>query len=102
MAEVVEGAVDGVGVVVEVADEDDEAAAFEAVGQAVEGGAEVGFAAGLDGFELFHHLVEVARGAAGGHVEADVGVEGGEADGVLLAGHEVGQDGGQVGAVLEL
>ncbi len=56
----------------------------------------------LDRLQLPHHLVEVPRGAAGGHVEADLGVEGGQAHRVLLPRHQVGEDRRQVRAVLEL
>ncbi len=54
------------------------------------------------GLELVHHLVEMARGAAGGEVEPDLGVERGHPHGVLLAHHQVGQHRGQVRGVLEL
>ena len=92
----------GLGIVVQVADQDDQAAPLEPVGQAVEGRSQVGRPAGLDGLEVAHHLVEVPRRAPRGHVEPDLGVEGRQPHGVLLAHHQVGQHRRQVRGVLQL
>jgi len=86
VAEVLEGQEEAVGIVEEVGDEDDQAAAGDFVGQVMEGIGDVGFAGGFDLFEFFEDLVEVAGAAALGDFQGDVPVEDGEADEILLVG----------------
>ena len=62
--EVMQGGFHGLGIVVEVADQNDQAAPLEPVGQAVQGRSQAGRPVGLDGLEMAHHLVEVTRRAA--------------------------------------
>ena len=103
VAKVFEPREQGVGVVEQIGEDDDEAAPFDAFGQVVEGNRQIGVGAfwgrGLEGGE---QGVEVAFDGARGQVGADAVVEGDQADGVALAKHEVGQSGGCVGGVLKL
>ena len=99
--EVLQGEEEVVGIVEEVGDEDDQAAAGDFVGEVMEGIGDVGGFGGGELFEAFEDLIEVAGAVALGDVEADVGVEGGEADEILLAGEHVGEGGGEDGGVFE-
>ena len=88
--------------VVQIADQHDQAAAFEAVGQPVQRLGDVGIAAGLDRFQPVHHLVEMPRRTAGGHVEPNCRVERGQAHRILLPRHQIRQNGRQIRAVFQL
>ena len=65
--------------------------------------ARLGRPAGLDGFKLAHHFVEMARRAPCRACRAELPVvEGRHPHGVLLAHHQVGEHRGQVRGVLQL
>jgi len=90
------------GVAIEVGDDDDEATTMDAFGETMEDLGDVGGTARGEVFELAEEDVEMDGGGAGRDEGADLGVEGDEADGILLADHEIGKRGGEVGAVFEL
>ena len=90
------------GIVDQVADDHDQAAPL----QLASDGAEAGGHVGLPGGALLHHgghqLPQVRAAAARRHEQARLGAEQGQADGVLLANHQVGEAGGQEAGVVPL
>ena len=92
------------GVVVEVGEDDEQAAAADELGEVVERLGHVGLdpRADLDALELSEHQAQVGGGRARGDVVADLVVEAHQAHRVLLSDHQVAEAGGEVAGVLEL
>ena len=91
-----------------VGDDDDEAGALGAHGEAREGGIEVGFSAGFEVLEVFHEAQDAGLAAHGAGRGSEEGVvfgidgQGGEGDFVGVGQGDVGDRGGEAAAVVEL
>jgi hypothetical protein len=101
VAEDANGFEEGGGVVEEVGDEDDEAAAFEVVAEGFDDRSERGFTTGFGLDHGLQHEVEMGDLGAVGDDLAEFGVEGDQADGVLLGHEEVGKGGGEFAGVVK-
>ena len=101
VAEVVERVLDRLGVVEEIADDDDESARGDALGDLVEGRGAAGVFSGNGAGELLEHGADLARLRGRTQVGADRLVEGDEPDRILLANEEVAQGRGEVAGVFE-
>jgi len=93
-AEVAQPGPEGVERDQQVGDQDDQAALPNRGGDLFEGFGQVGGLAGGLAFEDSHQPAEVAGPVARGEIVGDPVVEGDQADGVALAGEEVGDRGG--------
>jgi hypothetical protein len=102
VAEVLEPARDLRLVVDEVAQEDDQPPAGDALGDVVQHGADVGVVVDEGVLEQFEDAAKLALAGLGRQVVAELGVEEPHADGVVLVDQEVGQGGGQVAGVGQL
>ena len=91
---------DRVGLVVEIGDEQQDAAALEVLGHLVQRRAQVAGPLGLRPIQRVQHHVEVLRRRR--HVRDDVVVEGDDADAVALAVREIGEAGAEKRSVFEL
>lgn len=102
MAEDADSFEEGGGVVEEVGDEDDEAAAFEVIAERFDDGGERGFTTGLGLDHGLQHEMEMGDLGAVGDDLAELGIEGDQTDGVLLGHEQVGKGGGEFAGVVEL
>ena len=102
VTEVSQGTNDFLLVVVEVADDDDEAPTRDGGSHVVEDLGKAGVLLGLKLFEDAEDLAKMDRGAVWENSIGDPIVEGDHADGVLLPDEQVGQGGGEVASVFEL
>ncbi len=89
------------GIVEKVADDDEEPAALEALGEGLDDWSEAGVPTGCRLHHSFEQQVEVGDLRSAGDVLAELRVEGDEAYGVLLAHEQVGEGGGELAGVVE-
>lgn len=95
MMELAERGEDGIGVVEQIADKDDDRATLEARGELEESGGKIGCAGGRGVDEGVTDAEDVAGCGAGGYLVDDVVAEECEADAVALVEHEVCEAGGE-------
>ena len=88
-------------VVEKVADQDDQAAARDAVGHLMQGVGERGLAAGFGPVEFLEDAADLTRAAGRLDELPERGIEGDQTDRILLPDHQVAQAGGEVAGVVE-
>jgi len=91
-----------VGIVHEIADEQDHAPALDSIRQFVQRAREACIAAGLEVFQLCQHVGQMALPEPGGKHRADLRIEYHQSGGIALAHHEICEARGYAASIFEL